>query len=370
MIVINCLYFSIIFENCLTKENFNDIIILIYFWEEREFAVIDVLYLWNAIYGNELLKKRLIADISQNKLAHAYIIEGPDRSGKLMLARTVAAAMSDSESDVRKIMSSQSPDVIELDLPEKRKTIGVETVREIKSSAYIKPNDLEFKCYIINHAEALTVQAQNAMLKLIEEPPRGVYFFLLCENVTALLTTIRSRAPILRMQLFSTEELTELLLEYSAEAQRLKRKNPQAFDAITRSAGGAYGEALVRIANEEKEDTEVLDDATALLTAISLRDMTKLLRVLQSLSGDREAFRKTLDKARLLVRDVIAYRICSDSGEYLFDRVNLLEDFSEQLSLDKLLKIDQVLASFSKDFVANPNVQNIKIQLYVKLSAI
>ena len=204
-------------------------------------AMFDAGRLWDAIYGNESLKERFRYDIEGNRLSHAYILEGPEHSGKMTLTRTVAATLCGDEINANKIFSGISPDIYELSVPENKKTIGIDTVREIKSTVYIMPNDLEFKLYIISHAESLTVQAQNALLKLIEEPPRNIYFWLHCENVTALLPTIRSRAPIVRMQLFSADELKEMLLKNSREAERLERRDPELLMTVARSSKGSYG---------------------------------------------------------------------------------------------------------------------------------
>ena len=328
--------------------------------------MVDVSYLWNDIYGNDGLKTRLRNDIAQSKLSHAYLIEGPLNCGKLMLARTVAASMCDNLNDVKKITSVTCPDVFEYTLPEKKKSIGIDTVREIKLSAFIKPNDLNFKFYIISHAECLTVQAQNALLKLIEEPPRNVYFMLLCENIASMLPTIRSRAPILRMQVFSSDELQELLLEHSTEAQRFNKRNPEAFAMITRSSGGSYGEALLKILDEEKDSGNIVSGEELLEAVVSL-NTKRILSAVHKLPAEREAFRQILEKLRYLVRDVLAYRVSFGNCEFLFDDSTVVPSFAERISLGKLLALNDIFYGLEKDFIANPNIQNLKTQLYVKL---
>lgn len=329
--------------------------------------MIDVSYLWESIYGNDALKTRLKTDVLQNKLAHAYLIEGPANSGKLLLARTVAASMANSLNDVKKITSGACPDFYEISLPEKKKTIGIDTVREIKQTAYIKPNDLDYKFYVISHAECLTVQAQNALLKLIEEPPRNVYFFLLCENTAAMLATIRSRAPILRMQVFSYEELRELLLTHSVDAQKLSRRKPEALDLIARSSGGSYGEALLKIVEEENDVSDAVRDSIKLINAVASLNRVKILNVVQAMPPEREAFRVMLEKLRLLIRDILVYRATDGDCEFLFDDCRDVPDFADRIALGKLLALNDVFWQCEKDFIANPNIQNLKTQLYVKL---
>lgn len=326
--------------------------------------------LWASLYGNDALKERLAADIAGKRLAHAYIFEGAENSGKLTLARIVAAAMSGNERDVKKILSAASPDVIEIDLPEKRKTIGVDTVREMKLTSYIRPNDLDFKAFIVNHAEALTTAAQNALLKLVEEPPAGVYILLLAENMASLLPTIRSRAPVLRMQSFSVEELTELLLAHSAEASRLYERDREAFLSFVRSAGGAYGEALLSIEKAGEKRKDSAEAVIGLLEAVSLRDRTALVRGIWSLAPDREALGQTLLLLRLAVRDVIAYRATGGDCDYLFPKNDRISELADRLSIDRLLGISDVLAVLEKDFIYNPNLQSAKALLYTRLSEV
>ena len=326
--------------------------------------------LWDALYGNRALKALLAEDIAGNKLSHAYIFEGPENSGKKTLARIVAAAMAEHESDVRKILSGISPDVIEIDLPEKRKTIGVDTVREMKLASCLRPNDLDYKVFIVDHAEALTLSAQNALLKLIEEPPAGVYLLLLTKALSALLPTIRSRAPVLRMQAFSAEELTKLLLEHSTEASRFFERDRETFAAIVRSSGGAYGEAMARIAaaNDKKNDPN--DAVLGLLEALCERDRVLLSARIWALPPEREAFRQTTLLLLSAVRDIMAYRLTGGDCDYLFPRGEKTPAFAARLSIDRLLKISDAVTALEKDALYNPNVQGAKALLFTKLSGV
>ena len=332
--------------------------------------MIDVSHLWSAIYGNSELKRRLISDISTSKLSHAYIIEGPRNSGKLMLARTIAAAMADTSNDVKKITSASSPDVIEISLPENRKTIGVDTVRGMKLDAVMKPNDLEYKVFIVNEAHLLTLQAQNALLKLIEEPPRAVYIFLLCENAAGLLPTIRSRAPVLRMQVFSSDDLASLLLRNSPDAEKLYAKDRDAFEVIMRSSGGAYGEALLKIVDAEMKIGDLNYTILDLLTAICERHRADMRKKIESFPPTRDGFYEAIYLFKLAVRDIIAYRSTRGDCDYLFPKSETIGSYAAKLSLDRLLKIFDLIVDIEKDSASNPNIQNTKTLLYSRLCLI
>ena len=133
--------------------------------------------------GNEKLKALLGAHIAEGKLSHAYIFEGDDGSGKMTCALSAAASLAcEKRNDAlsplpcgkcascRKIFGLFSPDV-HIVSPKEKKSIGVDAIRDITSSLYISPNENDYCVYIIDDAHLMTAQAQNALLKSLEEPP-------------------------------------------------------------------------------------------------------------------------------------------------------------------------------------------------------
>ena len=175
------------------------------------------------LYGNEKIKQNLAVDAARGKCAHAYIIEGPDGSGKHLLARLLAASSVCAEREhpthpvpcrvcpnCHRILHDISADVSYISLNGKA-SIGVEAIRNMKQNLYVTPNDGEKKFYIIENAELMTVQAQNSLLLSLEEPPEYVMFFLLTTHSAGLLETIRSRAPTVRMEQFSPKRILDFL---------------------------------------------------------------------------------------------------------------------------------------------------------------
>lgn len=170
------------------------------------------------------------ADIDPLRLPHASLISSLSREEGLRAARHIAAAAVCSGvnppcgkcRDCRKVASGIHPDVITVGLQEDdkgrpRREIGVEQIRALIADACVLPNEAERKVYIIDGADAMNIPAQNAALKLLEEPPAGVIFLLCARNAQQLLPTVRSRCAELCLNVQSEDgddETGKLALEY------------------------------------------------------------------------------------------------------------------------------------------------------------
>lgn len=152
--------------------------------------------------GNEKLKKRLADTAARGALSHAYIIWGPDNSGKENLALSLAAAIVCTDSENRpcgicrncmKAFKGNHPDIITIEKQTGKREIYVDQIRRIISDAPVMPNEADKKVYIIYHADSMNANAQNAFLKLLEEPPSHSSFILIGTNPGNFLNTIRSR---------------------------------------------------------------------------------------------------------------------------------------------------------------------------------
>ena len=217
------------------------------------------------VAGNALLKERLAPKLLAGRLPHALILEGKAGSGRRTFAREIAmAAACEKRADpalplpcgeceaCRKIGNDLSPDILRIARAPGKATLGVEAVRGVRESVRTVPNDLDVKIYIIEDADTMTVQAQNALLLTLEEPPQYVLFLLLATDAMALLETIRSRAPVYRTQPVSEREMQEYLIAHSPEAARLFREAPEEAEGILRLSGGSIGEALRHIGGADR----------------------------------------------------------------------------------------------------------------------
>ncbi len=269
------------------------------------------------LLGNEYLKATLAPALANGSAAHGYILSGPSGSGKRMAARLMAAAaLCENRTNQReslpcgrcgqchRILSDISTDVLWINRGDKA-SISVEQIRQVRQTLYIPPNDGERKFYIFEDAHTMTDQAQNALLLSLEEPPPFVHFLLLTEDHAALLETIRSRAPVLQMELFSPtfvlDWLKKALPGQSAEDVR---------NGAAVLSGGALGKALL-LAGPEGEKSEAMRMralALALLEGIFAKRTSELLGALSGLlptSVTRESMCMAFRMLRQACRDLI-----------------------------------------------------------------
>ena len=160
---------------------------------------------FSQLLGNEQLKKNLQTSLQKGHVSHFYLISGPEGSGKRTLVRLLAAAILCGGENkpcmrcnaCRKVMGNTHPDFITV-TDREHKYIPVDQVREIRDDMYIRPNEAEKKIYVF--PQELRIEGQNALLKILEEPPSYGVFMLLTDNPEKLLPTVRSRATELRLQ--------------------------------------------------------------------------------------------------------------------------------------------------------------------------
>ncbi|MBE6618492.1 MAG: hypothetical protein E7626_01755 [Ruminococcaceae bacterium] len=316
------------------------------------------------VYKNETLKRIVIDDISSGRFVHASIIEGPPKSGKLTLARAIAAELSGSDSAADKILRGISADVYEISHKNGRKTIGVEAVREIRESAFIVPNDSDIKAYIIRYADTMTVAAQNAILKLLEEPPKNVYFMLLVENAASLLATVRSRAPVLRMQVFTRDEMVEYLTENNVRASELAKNSPDEFSKIVARSFGSIGEAL-RIISEGDPTASNGQKVIELLTAFANKDRASVTTFPMP-QKTREDLFEFLSMLRTALRDMSAVK-SRGKCEMLFGDDEGISELSKRFGMISLLKAEKTVCELLEKLGKNVAVANVRAEASIKL---
>ena len=331
------------------------------------------------IRGNDSLRRLLCDDIRTGRLSHAYILEGPRGSGKHTLALRIAAALACEKRETdgvplpcmdcpacRKILSGNSPDVIWVNRGDKA-TFGVESIRGLHTDILIAPNELDTKVYILEDAHLLTVQAQNAFLLTLEEPPPYVLFLLLAENALALLETIRSRAPVRRMELLSPEDIAAVLTARYPEAGSLRKSAPDDFSEIIAAAGGCAGQAIDLL--DPGKRAPVLADRETVRRFVTLAAGGKsgdVLALLGSLGQKRDELTVRLNLCLLALRDLLLLKKTEAAPLCFFaDREEALR-LSGSFPARTLLRLCDAVDAAVDRLRANGNVRLILTTLGVQ----
>ena len=174
--------------------------------------------------GNETVKARLSLAFDEGRFPHAVILEGSADSGRNLLAGILAqSAVCQSTGEKPcgecpgciKAQAGSHPDIFLLDGDSDPRVFPIDTVRKIRSDAYIKPNEAAAKVYVLLGVQNMTEVSQNALLKVFEEPPENVLFLLTTASASALLPTVRSRAQIFSLE--GAHTAGEVDFEYTAK---------------------------------------------------------------------------------------------------------------------------------------------------------
>ena len=285
---------------------------------------------YEGLLGNERLKENLRSSINRDRISHFYLISGPEGSGKRTLAKLLAAAILCRSQDkpcgscpaCRKVLGAGHPDFITIDDPEK-KTVPVDLVRQARSDIYIQPNEADRKIYLFPRAHDMAEPSQNALLKILEEPPEYGVFLLLTDNPDKILPTVRSRCTELKLLALPEAVLRTQLRKDFPEAQE-----EDILAAISRS-GGYLGQAKALLESGEQQPPQTLSfvkamaeqDTLALVQTLAPMEKWKrdaLLPILQSwleLAESALACRSGIHALSPLARQLAQMRTAEDLYE-------------------------------------------------------
>ena len=270
---------------------------------------------FGSVPGNEELKRTLSLAIREGTLGHAYIIEGACGIGKHALAGDLAAAVLCTGSgslpcsecpSCKRIAAGSHPDVRTVGRDGKA-SVGVDTVRRLRSDAHIIPSESERKVYIIEDADTMTVEAQNAFLLSLEEPPAYVLYLLLCRDSKALLETIRSRAASLRMRPCTRKVMEEYLVSVGgAKTSVMRTREPERWDELLVSAGGNPGRARALLEGNALTDRiEEKQHALALISAMLSGSDNVIVDIATMKKTKRDTALSTLSDIQTALRDML-----------------------------------------------------------------
>ena len=261
--------------------------------------------MFESLVANHMLKETLAGMINSQRLSHSLLLQGEAGTGKRTLAGLIAQAVLCQGTGERpcgicsacyKVQKGIHPDVITVGAEALRpQSFHIGVVRELRSQAFVAPNEGCKKIYILQNAQNMTVQAQNALLKILEEPPEHAMFILICENRSSLLETILSRCTVFTLHAPDEEECARYL------QQRKPGLEQQAYLSAAWESGGNIGRALELL---ESGGSQAWENSQELLQQICAGDEFALLSALAKYEKQKELFAQLLPCLRQLVKEV------------------------------------------------------------------
>jgi DNA polymerase-3 subunit delta' len=308
------------------------------------------------IIGQEQIKEHLQNALSTNKVSHAYIIEGERSSGKEFIARIFAMALQCEQGGIepcgechscKQALSHNQPDIIFIS-HEKPNTIGVEDIRDqINNDIGIKPYSSPRKVYIMNEGEKMTPQAQNALLKTLEEPPAYAVILILTTNVDALLPTILSRCVVLHMKPVQDALVKQFLME-ELGVPDYKANICVAF------ARGNIGKAKLLASSEEFE--KVKDEAITLVKYINNMEINEIVKAIKKISEYKLDVNDYLDILTVWYRDVLLYKATKDINSIVFrEELPQIRRVADRSTYEGIETIVDALQTAERRLEANVN---------------
>ncbi len=310
--------------------------------------------IFDSLYSNEQLKMYIQLKISDNSLPHALIFEGVKGSGKTTVALMTAQALEPEYA--AKISKLATPDVTLHEPTDGKKSIGVALIRDIKTAAYIKPQELSVRVFIIRQSQTMTPEAQNALLKILEEPPKNVYFFLLCDNASILLPTVRSRAPVLKMSVLGDDELAQYMVSTSKKAEVMQKNAPDDYRMLIRSCAGSIGAAIEKLGTPSADSERLREQTLELITLLSQGKKDKTLLFFVKTKFTREALDALLLMLSCAMRDMLKLKYGELSYTLYFVSYDKAENLSADFARAALMNIYSASESLRQKLAVNVNI--------------
>ncbi|WP_194192645.1 DNA polymerase III subunit delta' [Clostridium chrysemydis] len=283
-----------------------------------------------------------------NTLSHAHLISGDDGIGKSILADIFSSKI------INKPLGEENADVVIYKA--KKATIGVDEVRKIIEEVNKKPYEGDRKVILIHNAEKLTVQAQNALLKTIEEPPNGVFIILLTTNLEIILETIKSRCQIYKLTPLNKEEMLEVLNRRTGIEENII-KSALAY------AHGIPGRAERFLDDESLE--KMRDLILLMLKDVSKRDVDSILKYEKEFLKFKDEKEELLSVIELFIRDIILFKELNNNDMIInSDKISEIDELNQLMSYKRLEGMIKYIKEARVGFKNNTNFSiNIDIML-------
>lgn len=313
---------------------------------------------FNNIIGHEEIIRHLKNAMQTGKVSHSYIFTGDPGSGKKLLAGTFAMTLQCEAGGTepcqkcdscKKALGKNHPDIIIVN-HEKPGTISIDEIREqLVHDVTIKPYCSPHKVYIVPDADLMTPQAQNALLKTIEEPPEYAVILLLTSNIDGLLPTIQSRCVRLDLKVVDDSLVKKYLME------RLQIPDYQA-EIDASFAQGSIGRAKAVATSEEFAN--MTEKALKILKFANKMEVYELSDEIKSISAEKNNINDYLDLFQFWFRDVLMFKATREVDNLVFKQeINYIKEQAEERSYENLEKILDAITRTKVRLRANVNLE-------------
>jgi DNA polymerase-3 subunit delta' len=297
---------------------------------------------FESIVGHNSIKNQISKSIKVDTLSHAHLLVGEDGIGKSILARNIGFKI------LGKDQNRQYVDLLEWRIEKNKSTIGVNSIRTLIEEINKKPYEGDKKVIIIYDAHKMTAQAQNAFLKTIEEPPKNVTIFLLCENLEVILDTIKSRCQIHKLRNLNVDEMKVFLKinypELSEEEVRV----------IIAFSDGIPGKADRFIGDNNFKDIRSI--TMEILLSLNKVGTEELIRYEKKLSNQKENFEEILTAFLSYIRDTIIYKEIEEENLIInIDKLLNIKELANMFSFNKLNGIINIINDTRENLDRNVN---------------
>ena len=287
------------------------------------------------IIGNEDAKDYFIKALTKDHLSHSYIFEGPYGVGKKTFARKLAKAILCENRDGDKacdrcqschmVEAGTHPDIITIE--KDTKVTKVDNIREnIVREMEIKPYQSNHKIIIVNAADTINIQGQNAMLKTIEEPPKYGIIILVCENLASMLPTIKSRCITVRFNPLSKEKMNEYL-----QGKGINEAERQVYSKLSEGSIGVINDIL-----QDENYIELRKQSAAYLERLGKANLLQLYDLVKEITDQKEQIEQILEFWLYWYRDVAVIKTSGSDDLYYLDYQKQLLDMSQNITYNKV----------------------------------
>lgn len=302
--------------------------------------------------GNEKVIDRLSKLMESGRFPHALIIEGEEGIGKKTLAKDIACALVCRGNDkpcgecsqCKKAIAAIHPDISEYIPAGTANSFHVDTVRNIINDAYVQPNEADYKIYILANAHCMNQNAQNALLKILEEPPKYVVFILTTNSKSALLSTVLSRSVCVSLEGVDIERAANYITSHCENVDyNTAKKTVETFN-------GNIGKAIDSL--QDSKTSELVDVCNKICKALATSNEYEMMTLCSVFQKDRQGVVFACDLLKSIFRDAL---FAWESSEHISGQEESAALLKSSLSRQSLIKLINTCDELKSTALSNAN---------------